>query len=347
MKAVILKAFGGVENLQMADWPKKEPKAGEVGIRIMATAFNPADYKMRQGIRGESLPTVLGFDLAGIIETVGPGVTDLSTGDEVYAYLGGPKSNGSYAEYTCVSSHFVARKPANLSFLQAAAIPLTSLTAYQCVMDKARVQPGEAVFVAGGSGGVGSMAIKLARHAGANPIFTTAGSDQEEKYLTQILGIPANHLLSYPGLTLQQLIDAVLAMNGGKLLPATFDFVGGDMKRLCCQVIDFDGRVVSILPESENFIYNIWERGHVISSRSASVHFEFLGGRASFSVPDTWGIYRQELDILRGLIENGHIQPPQITVVGGFSAETVRRAHLLLEAHQVQGKLVMSVGGKV
>lgn len=343
MKAIILKEFGGVENLYMGDWPKAEPKRGEVRIRNQAAAFNPADYKLRKGVRGAEVPTVLGFDLAGTIDAVGPAVTDLSPGEEVFAYLGGPKSNGSYAEFTCVSSHFVARKPSNLSTLQAAAVPLTGLTAYQCVMDKARVQPGEAVFVAGGSGGVGSMSIRLARHAGADPILTTAGSDKEADYLTANLGIPPRHMLRYPGLSLPQLMDGVLAMNGGKPVAAAFDFVGGDMKRLCCNIVDFDGRAVSIVPEPESFVFNLWERGAVVSSRSASVHFEFLGARASFGPPETWAVYRKELDILRKLLEDGRIDPPQITNLGEFSLETVRKAHALLEEGRTTGKLVMSV----
>jgi NADPH2:quinone reductase len=344
MKAVILKAFGGVENLHLGDWPIAEPRAGEVRVRILAVAFNPADYKLRKGIRGLEVPTVLGFDLGGIIDAVGPGVKDLSVGDEVFGYLGGLKSNGSYAEYTCVPTQFVAKKPAGLSFQQSAAIPLTGLTAYQCVMDKARVQAGEAIFIAGGSGGLGTMAIQLARYAGAYPILTTAGTDREVEYLTQKMGVPEKHILRYSGLAFQQLTDGVLAMNGGKLIPATFDFVGGNMKRLCCQLIDFDGRVVSTVPESESFVFSLWERGNPVSSRSASVHFEFLGGRATFGGPETWPIYRQELEILRGLIEAGHIKPPHITLVGEFSAESVRRAHTLLEEGRVQGKLVMSNG---
>ena len=97
MKAIVLNSFGGVENLNLGDWPIAEPRAGEVRVRILAVAFNPADYKLRKGIRGLEVPTVLGFDLGGIIDAVGPGVKDLSVGDEVFGYLGGPKSNGSYA----------------------------------------------------------------------------------------------------------------------------------------------------------------------------------------------------------------------------------------------------------
>ncbi|MCI0527583.1 MAG: zinc-binding alcohol dehydrogenase family protein, partial [Nitrospira sp.] len=120
----------------------------------------------------------------------GSGVTDFSVGEEVYAYLGGPKSNGSYAEYVCVPADFVGKKPTNLSFSQASAVPLVGLTAYQAVVDKANVKAHESVFIAGGTGGVGSMAIQLARYLGANPIFTTAGSDQSAAYLTQELDIP-------------------------------------------------------------------------------------------------------------------------------------------------------------
>lgn len=145
---ILLNSFGEVENLQLSDWLSPEPQSSEVRIEIQATSVNPVDYKLRQGRLGGTLPMVLGFDTAGTVDAIGGDVTDFSVGDEVYAYLAGPKSNGSYAEYVCVPTAFVARKPSNLSFIQAAAVPLVSLTAYQSVVDKAKVEAGEAVFIA-------------------------------------------------------------------------------------------------------------------------------------------------------------------------------------------------------
>ncbi|MCI0527582.1 MAG: zinc-binding dehydrogenase [Nitrospira sp.] len=127
-------------------------------------------------------------------------------------------------------------------------------------------------------------------------------------------------------------------------MQAAFDFVGGNMKRLCCKVIDFDGQVVSIVEEPEDFTLNVWHgRKSPLFSKSATFHFELLSAPAIFGRPETWKIYRRELSTLTELIEGGYIKPPKITDVGKFSAESVRCAHTLLEEEHVQGKLVMSV----
>ncbi|MBW4572627.1 MAG: NADP-dependent oxidoreductase [Tolypothrix carrinoi HA7290-LM1] len=344
MKAIVLHSFGSVENLQLSDWPKPEPQEGEVRIWIQATSVNPIDYKLRQGHFGGELPMILGHDLAGIVDAVGGGVTDLSVGDEVYAFLGGQKSNGSYAEYVCVSTDFVSKKPSNLSFAQAAAVPLVGLTAYKCVVEKAKVQAGEAVFITGATGGVGSIAIQLARYLGADPIITTAGSDDSADYLIQ-LGILPEYVLRYKNLSLEQLKDQVLKMNGGQPVRAAFDFVGGDMKRLCCSVIGFDGRVVSIMQEPNDFTLNLWDYvKSPLFSKSATFHFEFLGSRGLFGEPETWNMYRKELNALTELLEANYIKPPAITDVGSLSAESARRAHTILEEGHAKGKLVVSVG---
>lgn len=344
MRAVAINDFGGVEELQMVEWPVAEPKQGEVGIRVKAVSFNPVEYKLRQGRFGGRLPAILGRDLSGVVEAVGPGVEDLAVGDEVYAYLGGPASNGSYAERVSVPIEFVSRKPSNLSFAEAAAVPLVGLTAYESVVVRARIQEGEAVFVAGGSGGVGSMALQLARHLGADPLITTAGSDRSVSYLVGYLGIPGDRIQRYPGLSLLELKGRVIDMNGRRPLAAAFDFVGGTMKQLCLELLGFNGRMVTIVEEPSSFDLNLWNlRQSPTFSRSLTVHFEFLGARGSSSNREDWGVYRTELGALTELIEKGALRPPQITVMGDFSAETVRSAHLALEQGRVQGKQVMLV----
>lgn len=345
MKAIVLNSFGSIENLQFSDWPKPEPQEGEVRIWIQATSVNPMDYKLRQGRFGGDLPMILGLDLAGIIDAVGNNVLDFSVGDEVYAFLGGQKSNGSYAEYVCVSTDFVSKKPSNLSFAQAAAVPLVGLTAYGCVVEKAKVQAGESVFIAGGTGGVGSIAIQLARYLGADPILTTAGSDESVDYLIQELGILPEHVLCYKNLSLEQLQQQVLKMNGGQPISAAFDFVGGHMKRLCCSVIGFDGRIVSIMQEPDDFTLNLWNYvKSPLFSKSATFHFEFLGARGLFGGAEAWKAYRKKLDALTQLLEANHITAPAITAMGSLSVDSVRRAHTILEEGHGKGKLVVSVG---
>jgi NADPH:quinone reductase len=345
MRAILLTAFGSAEHFSLAELPRPEPQPGEVRIRIHAAAFNPTDYQRRQNTRtANMLPLILGIDVAGIVDAVGSGVTTFAVGDEVYTYLlGGGKTGGGYAEYVCRLVDFVAHKPRNLSFGQAAAVVTAGLTACQC-LEQVQLHPGEPLLVAGGSGGVGTMMIHLARHAGAGPIFTTAGSERSASYLTETLGIPRQQVLFYAGLRRDQLAERLRAQNSGQLFRIAIDCVGGAMTGLCCDVVDFEGHIISIVqgprddshpPEEddENRLFN----------RSAAFHFVMASVRGTFGGPETWSLYGRQLAALADLLESGAIPPPPITEVGGLSVETVRRAHALLEAGHVQGKLVMRV----
>jgi NADPH:quinone reductase len=278
MRAIILTAFGSTDHFRLAELQRPEPRPGEVRIRIHATSFNPSDYQRRQGTEtAGTLPLILGSDVAGIVDAIGTGVTAFAVGDEVYSYLlGGGKTGGAYAEHVCQLVDFVAHKPRNLSFAQAAAAVTGGLTAYQC-LERVSLQPGEPLFVTGGSGGVGTMVIQLARHAGAGPIFTTAGGERSARYLTNRLGIAREQLLFYAGLSREQLAQRLRGQNGGQLFRVAIDCVGGAMTGLCCDIVDFEGHVASIVqgprdasrpPEEddENRLFN----------RSATFHFVLL-----------------------------------------------------------------------
>lgn len=347
MKAVILKEFGGVENLELADWPvPAEPEKGEVRIRVAAATINPVDFKTRKGLLGGDLPIILGFDLSGVVETVGPDVERLSVGDDVYAFVDpqGPASNGSYAEMLTLPAAFVAKKPQNFTFAQAAALPMVGLTAYQCIADKAKLKAGEAVFVAGGSGAVGSVAVQLAGYYGASPIITTAGSETSAKYLQEELGVQQEHIIDYKGSSLEELKNLVLRANGGTPVRAAFDFVGGDMKRLCCEVVDFDGDVVTIVEEPEDFrLYLLSGQRSPMLARSASFHFELLLARARFGPREKWEIFARELDIITQLAESGYIKPHRIKLLDDFSERSARQGHTQLEGRHTDGKLVLPV----
>ena len=345
MRAIILTAYGTTDNFRLGDLPRPEPQPGEVRIRIHATAFNPTDYQKRQGVgaRG-TLPLILGIDAAGIVDAAGGGVTTFTVGDEVYTYLlGGGKNGGAYAEYVCRRVDFVAHKPRDLSFAQAASVVTVGLTAIQC-LERVSLQPGAPLFIAGGSGGVGAMLIQLARLAGAGPIYTTAGSGQSARYLTDSLGIPRDRLLFYAGLSREHLIHELLELNSGRRFRVAIDCVGAALTGLCCDAVDVEGHVVSIVqgprddshpPEEddENQLFN----------RSATFHFVMASARGTFGDPETWSLYGRQLARLAELIESGAIQPPVVTKVGDLSVATVRRAHAQLETGHVQGKLIMLV----
>ncbi|MCB9850315.1 MAG: alcohol dehydrogenase catalytic domain-containing protein [Phycisphaerales bacterium] len=344
MRAIALNAFGSVDNFNEQDWSTPEPRTGEVRVRVRAVAVNPIDYKYRQGRFRGTLPMVLGFDASGVVDAVGPNVTSLNVGDEVYSYLGGRQSNGANAEFFCIPAAFVSVKPKNLDFVQAAAFPLAGLTAYQAVVKPSTLSAGRAVFVAGGAGGVGSIAIQLLRNLGADPILTTAGSDASAAYLTDKLGIPREHILRYRGLNVDELGSRTLEMNGGKRVAAAFDFWGGDMKRLCCNIVDFDGRIVSIVEEPAGFDLNVFNASRSpLFARSASLHFEYVGARAIFGGPDAWDVYGKQFAELTKLIEAGVVKPITCCVLNPLSPESLGEGHTRLESGHVQGKIVLPV----
>jgi NADPH:quinone reductase-like Zn-dependent oxidoreductase len=334
MKAVILKAPGGVENLEFADVEAPVPGAEEVRIRVRAAGFNPSDYKMRQaGVPVEHGPTILGAEVAGVIDAVGDHVTEFRIGESVCAYLA--IKRGGYAEAVCCHSAFVAPKPENLSFMQAAAIPLAALTALTCFGRGAPFPT--LLFVAGGSGGVGSFAIGLARAEGVSLLVTTAGSDSSVRYLTQTLGLSADSIARYDTIQERQLASHIRAMNGGKRFPIVLDFVGARMLTLCCELVDFDGWVTSIVhrPGSDD--------QEVLSRKCAAFRFVGLRARAQHGDPSTWLEYGRDLRRILDLVSQNRVRLPQIESIGVLSTETVRAAHRLLEGRHVQGKLVMEV----
>lgn len=345
MQAIVLEQFGDVEHLRMGEWPMPEPKAGEVRIRIRAISVNPVDTKMRQGHMGADLPIVLGRDVAGVVDAVGPDAGDLREGDEVFAVLSGPRSNGAYAQYVTTHHAFVARRPQGVSELQAAALGVAGLTAYETVVRKARVQRGEAVLVAGASGGVGSMALPLLRMAGAAPILCTAGSDESADYLVRSLGVNAAHVLRYRDTPPEQLAQQVRDLAGGRGVAAAFDYVGGDMKKLCFGALDFDGRVLSIVEEYDPaFELDLWRPAvSPLWARSGTFHYVALSARARFGGPEAWGVYREALAALVGLVNDGKVPPPQLTDLGTLSTETIREAHRRLQTGHTRGKLVLRV----
>ncbi|WP_461009155.1 NADP-dependent oxidoreductase [Streptomyces capparidis] len=176
MRAVTQHAFGGPEVLVPAEVPRPAPLPTEVLVRVVAAGVNPVDRKTREGggmagVLGEP-PFVLGWDVSGVVEEVGFGVTTLEPGDEVYGMPWFPRAAGAYAEYVTAPSRQFAVKPASLGHEEAAAVPLAALTAWQVLVDTARVTPGQRVLVHAANGGVGHFAVQLAKHLGAHVVAT-------------------------------------------------------------------------------------------------------------------------------------------------------------------------------
>nr|ABR16979.1 unknown [Picea sitchensis] len=183
-KAWFYNEYGSIDVLQFGEFPVPKPGPGEILLKIRAAALNPVDYKKREGLFRSAdcdFPAVPGCDAAGVVVEVGDGVSKFKIGDEVYSDIqnftaGRPKQLGTLAQYTLVEEHLVAPKPTNLSFEEAASLPLAVLTAQEA-FDIAKFEKGQSVFIVGGAGGVGSLAIQLAKHVyGASRIVSTAST---------------------------------------------------------------------------------------------------------------------------------------------------------------------------
>ena len=180
MKAIVLHEYGGPEVLKYEDAPRPEPKENEVLVRVMAAGVNPVDALIRSGkyakVFGTNLPLVPGYDIAGVVEKIGTKVAKLKVGDAVYAY---PMWGGGYAEYAVATDGEAALKPKSISFVEAAGVPLAALTAWQALIDVAKIDKGQTVLIHGGSGGVGGFAIQIAKARGAKVIATASTSNQD------------------------------------------------------------------------------------------------------------------------------------------------------------------------
>ena len=194
MHAVLIHETGGPDVLRYEESERPSPGEGEVLIEVRAASVNPIDWKIRRGLRETQLPAVLGNDVSGVVELSRR--DGFAAGDEVL----GVASSGGYAEFATAPGHLIAKKPAGVSHEQAAALPVSGLTAWQALFDSGGLQAGQTALVAGGAGGVGHLAVQFAKHAGARVIAT--GSSRNRDF---VLGLGADEYIDYPARTLARL----------------------------------------------------------------------------------------------------------------------------------------------
>src|SRR5438876_5599322 len=224
MKAVVADEYGGPEVLKFEDVPRPEPKENEALVHVIASGVNPADPLTLSGKYakefGTHLPLIPGYDIAGIVEKTGANITKLKAGDAVYGY---PTFGGGWAQYVTVKEWEVAAKPKSLNFVEAAAVPMGALTAWQSLADVAKLQPGQTILIHGGSGGVGSFAIQIAKARGARVIATTSTANQD---LLKQLG--ADVAVDYTKTRFEDVakdVDAVLDPVGKETLAGSYGVV--------------------------------------------------------------------------------------------------------------------------
>ena len=317
MRAMVTPKFGGPELFEERDDVERPaPGPGQVLVRVLAAGTNPVDAKLRAdgSFAGLEPPVILGADVSGVIEEVGPGVADLAPGDEVYytPEIFGPGSNGAYAEYNVADARIVAKKPASISHEEAAAVPLAGGTAYEALVRRLDLRVGETILIQGGAGGVGSFAVQIARAAGAR-VLATAGTDNQQTLKS--LGVDV--AIDY---TQDDVVEAALEDTAGAGVDAVFDAVGGET-------------VVKSIPATRPF------------GRIATI----LGGQGDFTPlyvnnQVLHGVLllreRARLEEMTRLIERGQMKP---LIDQTLDLNEVGEAHERLDSGHGRGKIVLRV----
>jgi NADPH:quinone reductase-like Zn-dependent oxidoreductase len=265
MKAVVIHQYGGPEVLKYEDIPRPEPKDDQLLVRVIAAGVNPVDGMIRSGMfKGNRVfPIILGGDVAGVVEEIGSKITKFKAGDPVFAYVS-LNNSGGYAQYALVTEREAAAKPQSLTSVEAAAVPIVALTAWQALVDTAKLSAGQTVLIHGGSGGVGSFAIQIAKARGAKVIATASTANQD--FLKQL---GADMTIDY---TKQKFEDVA------KDVDVVLDSIGRDTLARSYGVVKKGGIIVSLvarLNESELQKHGI--RGASLSAEPNSEELSEIG----------------------------------------------------------------------
>ena len=309
MKAVRIHEYGNRNVLAFEDAPMPSIASNEVLVRVVAASVNPVDWKIREGYLKEMIsypmPLTLGWDVSGVVTAVGADVTRFRVGDAVYSRPD-IKRNGTYAEYVAIRDSEIALKPLTISHNEAASLPLAGITAWEALITTAQLSAGQKVLIHAGSGGVGSLAIQLAKTRGAHVIATTSGKNRA---LVESLG--ADEVIDYKTQNFAEILGDI---------DVVFDTLGGDIQESSWSVLKKGGILVSIVnPPSDTKASELGVRGA----------FLFIEPNAYI------------LEQLAELVEQGKLRP----VIGAeFALQDIEKAHALSETGRTVGKIVLYVG---
>ncbi|WP_320670705.1 NADP-dependent oxidoreductase [Patulibacter defluvii] len=313
MRALTVPAWGADEPLRETHLPRPVPGPTEVLVAVRAAGVNPVDWKSRAsgGFGMWDEPAILGWDVSGVVAEVGPGSTLFAVGDEVFGMPRFPRQAGAYAEYVVAPARQLAPKPAALSHVEAAALPLVGLTAWQALAEVAHVQPGERVLVHAAAGGLGHVAVQIARALGASVVGTASAGKHA---LLRRLGV--DEPIDYTA------VDFVTATAP---VDVVLDTIGGDYARRSLALLRDGGRLVSITgPDAP---------GAEVEAAAAA-----RGIRTGWTVvePDRHGLLQ-----LARLVDEGRLRPEIAAVLPLAEAD---RAHQLGATNRTAGKIVLEVG---
>ncbi|MEU6104615.1 NADP-dependent oxidoreductase [Streptomyces flaveolus] len=309
MRAISQDTLGGPEVLREVRLERPEPRPNEVLVRVRAAGVNPTDWKHRAngGFLGEP-PFVLGWDVSGVVEAVGIGVAAFRPGDEVFGMLSYPFGHGSHAEYVTAPARTFTHKPAGIDHVQAGALPLVSLTAWQALVERADLREGQRVLIHAAAGGVGHVAVQIAKARGAHVIGTASAGKHE---FLRSLGV--DETVDYRETDVTEAVKDV---------DVVLDTIGGETSLRSLRVLRPGGIVVSILPVGSDEFFEEAER---------------LGVRAVRMLVDA---DRADMREIAGLVESGRLRA---TIEKTFPLADAALAHELGETGRTTGKLVLVV----
>ncbi len=299
MRAVVVRETGDPDVLRLEDAERPEPGDGEVLIEVHAASVNPIDWKYRRGLSPKRLPAVLGSDVSGTIEL--SRADGFAAGDEVFGFA----ASGAYAEYANAPAALIAKKPAGVSHEQAAALPVAGLTAWQALFDRGGLARGQTALIAGAAGGVGHLAVQLAKHAGARVIGT--GSSRNRDY---VLGLGADEYVDYT----QQDVAAVVSD-----VDVVFDTVGGETTQTLPPTLGAGGVIVTIAgapPEQ------------AAAERGARAELLIMS-------PDT-----EQLARVAELVAAGEVH---VEIAHTLPLAEAAQAHALSESGHTRGKIILTM----
>lgn len=324
MKAAVLESYG--ERFNYTDVPRPMPQAGQVLVKVGASGVNPLDTKIRSGKAAHArhpLPAILGLDLAGTVVEVGPDVADFKRDDEVYGMTGGVGGvPGSLAEYAVADAALLAIKPSNLTMRQAAALPLAFITAWEGLVDRAKVSPGQNVLIQGGAGGVGHIAIQIAKAFGAD-VYAT-GSKRDHEFVSSLGAIPIDR---------DQTVDAyVSGYTNGKGFDLVYDTVGGAVLDQSFAAVKKFGHVVSALGWGTHALAPLSFKAGTYSGVFTLLPILSGEGKEHHSA-----ILREATALVEAEKVLPNVDPTH------FTLETVAAAHAAVEGRSSRGKVVITV----
>lgn len=330
MRSVLMTKVGAPDVLELCEIEKPEMSSpSDLLIRIHAAGINPVDTKLRQGLYPmDNLPAVLGCDGSGIVEEVGAAVHGFQTGDEVYFFHGGIGTiQGNYAEFRTIDERFVAHKPESLSFIEAAAAPLVLITAWEALYDRAHIKADQNVLIHAGAGGVGHVAIQLAKIAGAN-VCTTISSDEKADF---VRSLGADMTINYKE---QNFVEAVLDWTDGNGVDIVMDNVGSELIEASFPAIAHYGHFVTLLqPDKETD----WT---VARQRNIGIHLEIMLSPLLFGLKDAQKHQTFILEECARYFDAGKLT---IHISQSMPLAEVAKAHAEIESGTTTGKIVLTM----